>query len=128
MKGQRPSFAWVKDTELDEAWIAASPNGWSDNELGVEWLIRLFDPQTEGKANGEWRCLVLDNHESHISLEFIDYAWSHKIIVVSLAPKTSGTTQPLDVAVFKDYGKEYGKAADEQLRGKVAISKQDFPR
>jgi hypothetical protein len=128
MKGKRPSFAWAKDSELEDAWIAASPNGWSDNELGVDWLEKLFDPATKEKAAGEWRCLVLDNHESHISFEFIEYAWSNKIIVVSLAPKTSGITQPLDVAVFKDYAQEYGKAADEQLHGKVAISKQDFPR
>jgi hypothetical protein len=128
MKGKRPSFAWAKDSELEDSWIAASPIGWSDNELGVDWLEKLFDPATKEKAAGEWRCLVLDNHESHISMEFIEYAWSNKIVVVSLAPKTSGTTQPLDVAVFKDYAQEYGKAADEQLCGKVAISKQDFPR
>lgn len=59
-------------------------------------------------------------------MEFIAYAWSHKIIVVSLAPKTSGKTQPLDVAVFYDYQKAYGCAADEEVQGGVNITKQDF--
>lgn len=61
-------------------------------------------------------------------MEFIPYAWSHKIIVVSLAPKTSGKTQPLDVAVFFDYQKAYGRAADEEVRGGVNITKRDFTR
>jgi hypothetical protein len=99
-----------------------------DNELGVDWLEKLFDPTTKEKAAGGWRCFVLDNHESHISMEFIEYAWSNKIIVVSLALKTSGTTQPLNVAIFKDYAQEYSKAADKQRCSKVAISKQDFPQ
>jgi hypothetical protein len=27
MKDKRPSFAWAKNLELEDAWIAASPNG-----------------------------------------------------------------------------------------------------
>ncbi|KZP06953.1 CENP-B protein, partial [Athelia psychrophila] len=128
MKGKKPSYGWVKDSELEEGWIAASPNGWTDNELGLKWMEHVFDPATREKANGKWRCLVLDNHESHISLEFIDYTWSHKIIVVSLAPKTSGKTQPLDVAVFSPYQMAYGRATDDEVRGGVNITKQDFTR
>jgi hypothetical protein len=141
MKGKRPSFGWVKDSELEEGWIAASPNGWTDNKLGRNWIEKIFDPCTREKcvfaiqvccqffdrANGAWRCIVLDNHGSHISLEFIDYAWNHKIIIVLLPPKTSGKTQPLDVACFREYQKAYGRAADEEVQGGVAISKQDFP-
>jgi len=61
-------------------------------------------------------------------LDFIDFVWSHKIIVVSLAPKTSGKMQPLDIAIFREYQNEYGRAADEEVRGDVAICKQDFTR
>lgn len=49
MKGKRPSYAWAKDSRLDKAWICASPNGWTDNELGEAWIERLFDPETRGK-------------------------------------------------------------------------------
>ncbi|KAF9481005.1 hypothetical protein BDN70DRAFT_573150 [Pholiota conissans] len=35
IKGQRSSYEWIKDSELDQHdFIAASPNGWADNELG----------------------------------------------------------------------------------------------
>jgi hypothetical protein len=49
MKGKRPSYAWAKDSELEKAWIAASPNGWTDNELGVNWVEKLFEPETRDK-------------------------------------------------------------------------------
>lgn len=49
MKGKRPSYSWVKDSELEKAWIAASPNGWTDNELGVHWAEKIFEPETREK-------------------------------------------------------------------------------
>lgn len=49
MKGKRPSYGWVKDSELEEGWIAASPNGWTDNELGLKWMEHVFDASTREK-------------------------------------------------------------------------------
>ncbi|KAF7372319.1 CENP-B protein [Mycena venus] len=73
MKGKRPSYSWTKDSKLEKASrIAASPNGWTDNELGVVSSKNLFEPETRAKANGAWRALVFDNHESHVSAQFIE--------------------------------------------------------
>jgi hypothetical protein len=80
------------------------------------------------RAGDDWRCITLDNHESHISLEFIEFAYTHKIIVVSLAPKTSGKFQPLDVSCFHEYQKAYGKAVEDEVRAGICITKQDFGR
>lgn len=49
MKGKRPSYGWIKDSELEKGWIAASPNGWTDNELGLKWLEEIFDASTREK-------------------------------------------------------------------------------
>ncbi|KAJ6507031.1 hypothetical protein C8R45DRAFT_923201 [Mycena sanguinolenta] len=49
MKGKRPSYAWAKDSKLGKAWIAASPNGWTDNELGIAWLQKCFNQCTQEK-------------------------------------------------------------------------------
>jgi hypothetical protein len=46
MKGKRMSYSWAKDSDLPKAWFTASPNGWTDNELGVGWLTRVFEPET----------------------------------------------------------------------------------
>jgi len=33
-------------TEDEPAYFAYSPKGWTDNELGVEYLVQVFEPQT----------------------------------------------------------------------------------
>ncbi|THV02151.1 hypothetical protein K435DRAFT_654021, partial [Dendrothele bispora CBS 962.96] len=47
--------------------FAASPNGWTDSELHVEWMKRVYEPFTRERAAGEWRALIFDNHEAHLS-------------------------------------------------------------
>jgi hypothetical protein len=42
LKGKWPMFSWAQDSELENGWILASPNGWTDNELGAEWLGKNF--------------------------------------------------------------------------------------
>ncbi|THU90045.1 CENP-B protein, partial [Dendrothele bispora CBS 962.96] len=128
MKGARPSFAWAKDSLLEKAFFAASPNGWIDGELFLEWLERCYKPATREKAGQEWRALIFDQHESHLSYPVIKFALEHKIICIGLPPKTSGITQPLDVLCFRPLQQAYGRAVDEETRGAVAIAKQDFPR
>jgi hypothetical protein len=42
----------------------------------------------------------LDNHESHVSLDVIDYAKDNGIVMLSFPPHCSHINQPLDVAVY----------------------------
>ena len=147
MKGQQPSYGWIADSKLEKEWIAALPNGWTDSELGMAWLEKIFEPETAPKyaarntyplrsqrlntihrANGKQRELVFDNHETHLTYDFIEYAWDHKVLVTSLPPKTSGVSQPLDVAVFGPLQKEYGREVDREVRARATITKQDFAR
>lgn len=44
--------------------------------------------------------MLCDNHESHITLEAINYAKENGIIYLSFPPHTSHRLQPLDVGVF----------------------------
>ena len=61
--------------------VAVSDKGWTDNEIGVNWL-RFFDNATKEKASGQYRLLVVDGHASHYSLEFIEYTQKHKIVIL----------------------------------------------
>lgn len=38
MKGAWPSMAWSKNSGLEKAEYASSPNGWVDSELFFEWM------------------------------------------------------------------------------------------
>ena len=44
--------------------------------------------------------LILDNHESHLSLPALEFAKANSIHILTLVPHTSNKTQPLDKTVF----------------------------
>lgn len=44
--------------------------------------------------------LVLDNHDSHLSIEGLDYCKENGVIMLTLPPHTSNKLQPLDRCVF----------------------------
>lgn len=79
--------------------VALSENGWTDNELGLEWLNH-FDQHTKGRAQGEYHCHILDGHDSHINTAIIELAIQKKIILLCLPPHTTHLLQPLDVGIF----------------------------
>ena len=60
--------------------------------------------QKHGKGvvhNGEWRMLILDGHGSHLTMEFMDYCWDHKIVPFLLPPHLTHLLQPCDVGIFQ---------------------------
>jgi hypothetical protein len=62
--------AWYKEENLLQDWvIAVSENGWTTNELGLQWL-KHFDEHTKKMVVGSYQLLVIDGHESHSSLAF----------------------------------------------------------
>ena len=126
MKAAHPSYSWSKDSLLKKAEFTASPNGCVDAELFLLWMKRVYEPETCVKANSEWRALIFDQHESHLSYETLKFALEHQILCIGLPPKTSGVTQPLDVSCFRPLQQAYGCAVDEETHGSVAIAKQDF--
>ena len=44
--------------------------------------------------------LILDNHQSHISIEAITFAKENGIVLLMIPPHTSNKLQPLDLTVF----------------------------
>jgi hypothetical protein len=105
-----PPLVIFKVEKLSTQWIPASihgswrfncnSKGWTSNEHGLDWLIQCFDPETRDKAAGEYRLLICDGHDSHITAEFIAHCIDNKILLMILPPHSSHLTQPLDVGVF----------------------------
>ena len=60
--------------------------------------------------------LILDNHESHISLDVIDKAKSAGIVMLTIPPHTSHQLQPLDKSVFGPFKASYCRAMDNWMR------------
>jgi len=106
--------------------IQVSPNGWTDREIGLEWL-KHFDLHTREHIVSHWRLLVLDGHCSHTSQEFIRYCEDHKIIPLCLPPHSTHILQPLDLCIFSALAKAYKTIVrNESLFGATTITNEQF--
>jgi len=75
-----------------------SNRGYTDGELGVAY-INNFNDQTVEKANTV-QFLFVDGHNSHCTLEALNFAAEHNIVIISYPPHTTHALQGLDVACF----------------------------
>lgn len=104
-----------------------SENGWTDNELGLDWLKPCFEPATAPYVKGEYRLLLVDGHSSHVSSEFIIFAKSRKIECLCLPAHATHLLQPLDVGVFGPLAHSYKKHLESFTRFTTYnIDKVDF--
>jgi hypothetical protein len=97
VSGKNHLTSWYENSPLPQDWvIATSDNGWTTNEIGLEW-IQHFDKHTKPRKTGTYRLLILDGHESHHSTDFELYSKDSNIITLCMPPHSSHILQPLDV-------------------------------
>lgn len=68
------------------------------HELFVDVLKHIQSNTSSSKQNPI--LLLLDNHDSHISIDAIEYARAYGISCLSFPPHTSHKLQPLDVSAY----------------------------
>ena len=83
--------SWVQDLKPKEhtTFFASSPTGWTNDELGYEWLTSVFNRFMKDKARRRWRLLFLNGHRSHINMRFLEWCQQHKVIVCVYPPHTT---------------------------------------
>jgi DDE superfamily endonuclease len=132
-KGKKPQKMWHETMkrigEFDSGYhIACSENGWTDNELGLEYLKEHFEPQTRTQTD-RYRILICDGHESHVSTAAIKFCLDHKIILLCLPPHSTHLLQPLDVGIFGPISTKYKNAIRNRFEFNTEsynIDKVDF--
>ena len=124
---------WLQDYEPEQqpAFFTALENGWTNNEIGYEWLTTIFDRYTKRKAslNKEWRLLICDGHGSHLNMEFLDWCHKNKILVAVFPPHSTHRLQPLDVSLFSPLAKYYSRELDYHMaysQGLFSVGKRHF--
>ena len=95
---------------------AVSDNGWTNNEIGLLWLQRVFKPETRPRIKKTHRLLIIDGHDSHVTVEAIQFCVSHDIVLVCLPPYATHLLQPLDVGVFLPLSTYYSGLLEALLR------------
>jgi hypothetical protein len=106
---------------------ACSESGYTDSYISLEWLKRIFDPETRDRAQGRPRVLICDGFGTHETLEVLEFCLGNNIILCRLPSHTSHKLQPCDVAVFAPLKAAYRDEVERLERGGVnAIGKEHF--
>ena len=82
--------------------IVTSEKSFTNNAIGIEFL-KHFIKHTDAGPHSEWKLLLMDNHESHETAEFLKLANNNHILPYPLIPHLTHCMQPLDVDIFQPY-------------------------
>ena len=125
-KGKYQQKSWMET--LDDGHITTSENGWTNNEIGLSWLAKCFEPETQKRQKGEYRLLIIDGHQSHLTSKAIEFAGNHKIIILCLPSHSTDLLQPLDVGIFGPVAQAYQNELERLTRLGIGyyVDKVDF--
>ena len=98
-KGKSLQTTWFPAQNIPNWLYTTSENGWTSNQIGFEWLQRIFLPNTSPSTD-RYRLLLLDGHGSHTPVDFMWLCKQHKVHLLYLPPHASHLLQPLDLAPF----------------------------
>lgn len=106
---------------------AAHKSGWMTEEGFLHFIhhfVRNVRPSKDRPV-----LLLLDNHESHMSLEVIDFCRDNGIVLLSFPPHCSHKLQPLDRTVFGPFKKAVNTAQDAWMKrnGGKTMTIYDIP-
>jgi hypothetical protein len=105
--------------------LGYSKKGYTDGEIGRTW-IENFEKATRAKAKGRRRLLLVDGHNSHYTLGFLDYARTHRIEVIGYPSHSTHVYQGLDVVIFAPMKKRWSEARDDWERRGHTVDKTNF--
>ena len=111
------------------AYFASSDKGWTNEDLGISWLEKIFLPQTEAKAGFGHRLLILDGHASHVNWRFFDLCHQNRVILGILFPYSTHRLQPLDLKIFSPLSVAYSNEIDRLIQssgGFSTMTKRNF--
>ena len=95
--------------------LGHSTKGYTDGEIGVEW-IKQFDKQTHAKAGGHRHLLLVDGHNSHYTRGFLEYARGHSIHILCYPSHSTHIYQGLDVVIFSVLKQWWTESQDDYER------------
>lgn len=101
------------------ATYTCSHNGWTNETIFIKWLRHFIN---HAKPTAEQPVLlVLDNHNSHCTLEAWELARANNVLVLSIPPHSSHRLQPLDVTFFGPLKRAYNKECDMFIKSRNMV-------
>ncbi|KAI8410901.1 hypothetical protein FOFC_07495 [Fusarium oxysporum] len=108
--------------------VTFSENGWTSNDIAVEWLGKVFLPPTQPENPADGRLLIVDGHGSHTSDEFMTMCYLNNVHLLFFPAHTSHVLQPLDLSCFSSLKTAYRRLVGEHtaLTDTTKVGKVNF--
>ena len=102
IQGQELMKTWFSDCLSEGIKILTLENGFTSDKIALKYLQHYIDNSNAGQ-NDDWKLMLMNNHKSHITSEFILLADKHRIWSYSFIPHLTYCMQSLNVAIFQQY-------------------------
>ena len=85
--------------------MGMQPNAWMTRWLFESWISHFIECLKRGPGVDlhNRHLLILDGHNSHVTLEVVKISMESSLDIISLSSHTSHALQPLDIACFKPF-------------------------
>jgi len=105
-----PLIIWQGDnvkpewtTGWAEALHAADPSGYNNEKIMYDWFVLWEEATRDPDDPNAVRVIDIDNHFSHLGLEFLLAARAANVVIVGMHPHTTHLVCVLDGGVFASY-------------------------
>ncbi|EED23387.1 conserved hypothetical protein [Talaromyces stipitatus ATCC 10500] len=125
-KGKVHLEEWYRHIKDDDWLVAPASNGFITDEIAFEWL-QHFDHFSRPGAFPDWRLILIDNHTTHLTIQFVQYCEIWHIRPFRFPPHSTHFLQPLDGVPFQQYKHVHGRVVNKIARlGGFDFDKNDF--
>ena len=101
--------SWYRERVGNKEVILLSESGFTSDTLTYRFL-QHFIQHTHSGPDTPYKILLMDNHGSHLTPQFILLARRNNIVPFTFPPHLTHCMQPLDVGVFQSYKHWHSKA------------------
>ena len=102
IQGQQLMSNWFSEGLPTGTRILTSETGFTSDKIALTFLEHYIG-NSDASPTSDWKLMLIDNHGSHLTPEFIQLANEDHIRPYPLIPHMTHCMQPLDVAVFQPY-------------------------
>ena len=118
---------WFNSRQSGDELVFTSQSGFSNAQIGIEWLKHFIKYSGTEENDPRVTLLLMDNHSSHTSDEFVLLADKYNIKPYPFPPHCTHILQPLDVKCFNPYKHYHDKCIKRALRqGEVSYNLVSF--
>ncbi len=118
---------WMQKNDLDhDLLLATTEFEYSNDEKIFDWL-KHFDFHSRKTQVEAHRLLIMNNYESHLIYEFLQYVDLYNNVIFTLSSHSTHLTQSLNVEIFQLMKHYHSKMIDETIRlESTSFNKQNF--